>query len=152
MKLQKKTKFCLSLVDRVKKDEAKFNAQSEAHKAKVENLQKKLAEANEIFELAKVKQEISEWSNVRLEKNVVELRESKERCFEKSLYCVRKLKTSFAKVGVYFSEEKFIQGDLEGVIDWIGGEAEALEEILSDRGDICAFAGTRWGCSNSREG
>jgi hypothetical protein len=130
-------------VDRVKKDEAKFNAQSEVHKAEVENLQKKLAEANENFKLAKVKQEISEWSNARLEKNIEELHESKERCFEKSLDCVRKLKTSFAKVGAYSSEEKFIRGDPEGVIDWIGEEAEAFEEILSGRGDICAFAGAR---------
>jgi hypothetical protein len=63
-----KDKILLSLVDKVKKDEAKFNAQSEAHKAEVEELQKKLAKANENFELAKVKQEISEWSNTRLEK------------------------------------------------------------------------------------
>jgi hypothetical protein len=135
-----KDKILFSLVDRVKKDVAKFNAQSEVHKAEVENLQ---AEVNENFELAKVKQEISEWSNVRLEKNVEELRESKERCFEKSLDCVKKLKTSFAKVGVYSSKEKFIRGDPEGVIDWIGEEAEAFEEILSDRGDICAFTGAR---------
>jgi hypothetical protein len=138
-----KDKILLSLVDKVKKDEAKFNAQSEAHKAEVEDLRKKLAEANENFELAKVKQEISEWSNIRLEKNVEELRESKERCFEKSLDCVIKLKTSFAKVGTYSSEENFIRGDPEGVIDWISGEAEAFEEILSDHGDICAFADAR---------
>jgi hypothetical protein len=99
-----KDKIMLSLVDRVKKDEAKFTTQSEVHKAEFENLQKKLDEANENFELAKVKQEISEWSNARLEKNVEELRESKEICFEKSLDCVRKLKTIFAKVGVYSSE------------------------------------------------
>jgi hypothetical protein len=138
-----KDKILLSLVDRVKKDEAKFNAQSEVHKAEVENLHKKLVEANENFEFAKVKQEISEWSNAKLEKNVKELRESKERCFEKSLDCVRKLKISFAKVGAYSSEEKFIRGDTEGVIDWIGEEAEAFEEILSDRGDICAFIEAR---------
>jgi hypothetical protein len=138
-----KDKILLSLVDKVKKDEANFNAQSEAHKAEVEDLRKKLAEANENFELAKAKQEISEWSNTRLEKNVVELRDSKEKCFEKSLECVRKLKTSFAKVGAYSSEENFIRGDPEGVIDWISEEAEAFEEILSDRGDICAFASTR---------
>jgi hypothetical protein len=109
-----KDKILLSLVDRVKKNEAKFNAQSEVHKAEVENLRKKLAEANENFELAKVKQEISEWSNVRLEKNVEEIRESKERCFEKSLDCVRKLKTTFAKVGAYSSEEQFIRGAPRG--------------------------------------
>jgi hypothetical protein len=120
----------LSLVDRVKKDEAKFNAQSEAHKAEVENLQKKLAKANEKFVVAKVKQKISEWSNARLEKNVEKLHESKERCFEKSLDCVRKLKTSFAKVGAYSSEEKFIRGDPEGVIDWISEEAEAKRSLV----------------------
>jgi hypothetical protein len=138
-----KDKILLSLVDRLKKSEAKFNAQSEAHKAEVDNLQKKLAEASENFALVKAKQEISEWSNARLEKNVEGLREYKEICFEKSLDCVRKLKTSFAKVGAYSLEEKFIRGDPEGVIDWIGEEAKVLEEILSDHGDICAFAGAR---------
>jgi hypothetical protein len=59
------------------------------------------------------------------------------------LNCVRKLKIGFAKVGAYSSDEKFILGDPEGVIDWIGEEAEAFKEILSDRGDICAFAGAR---------
>jgi cobalamin biosynthesis protein CbiD len=112
-----KDKILLSLVNKVKKDKAKFNTQSKAHKAEVEDLQKKLAEANENFELAKAKQEISEWSNTRLEKNVEEFHESKERCIEKSLDCVRKLKTSFAKVGAYSSEENFIRGDPEGVID-----------------------------------
>jgi hypothetical protein len=138
-----KDKILLSLVDKVKKDKANFNDQSEAHKDEVEDLWKKLAEANENFELARVKQEISEWSNTRLEKNVAELRDSKERCFEKSLECVRKLKTSFAKVGAYSSEENFIRGDLEGVIDCISGKAEAFEEILSDHRDICAFSGAR---------
>jgi hypothetical protein len=120
-----------------------LSTQSEIYKAEIEDLRKKLAEANENFAVTKASQEISEWSKTRLEKNVEELRESKEMCFEKSLDCVKKLKTSFAKVGAYSSEENFIRGDPEGVIDWISGEAEAFEEILSDRGDICAFSGTR---------
>ena len=93
--------------------------------------------------LAQANQEISEYWKNKLEKNVEELRESKERCFEKSLDCVRKLKNTFAKVGAYSSEENFIRGDPEGVIEWISGEAEAFEEILNDRGDICAFSGAR---------
>jgi hypothetical protein len=56
---------------------------------------------------------------------------------------VKKLKTIFSKVGAYSSEEHFIWGDLEGVIEWISGEAEAFEEILNDRGDICAFSSAR---------
>jgi hypothetical protein len=138
-----KDKILLSLVDRLKSSEAKLNAQSEAHKAEVENLKKKLAEMNEDFEVAKAKQEISEWTSSWLQKNVDELRESKERYYEKSLDCAKNLKNSFAKVGAYSSEQKFIWGDLEGIIEWIGEEAEAFDEILSDHGDFCAFAGAR---------
>ena len=75
--------------------------------------------------------------------NVAELHTSKERCFEKSLDCVKKIKASFAKVGAYSTEENFIRGDPEGVVEWISGEAETFEEILSDRGDVCAFSGTQ---------
>jgi hypothetical protein len=46
-------------------------------------------------------------------------------------------------VGAYSSEQKFIRGDSEGVIQWIGEEAEAFDEILSDHGDFCAFTGAR---------
>jgi hypothetical protein len=56
---------------------------------------------------------------------------------------VTKLKTSFAKVGAYSAEDNFIRGDPEGVVEWISGEAEAFEEILSDRGDVCTFSGAR---------
>jgi hypothetical protein len=57
--------------------------------------------------------------------------------------CVKKIKTSFANVGAYSSEDNFIWGDPEGLIEWISSEAEAFEEILSDRGDVCAFSGAR---------
>jgi hypothetical protein len=49
---------------------------------------------------------------------------------------VKKLKTSFAKVGAYSTEENFIRGDPVGIVEWISGEAEAFEEILSDRRDF----------------
>jgi hypothetical protein len=57
------------------------------------------------------------------------------------LECARKLKNSFAKVGAYSSEQRFICGDPDGVIQWISGEAEAFDKILSDRGNFYAFAG-----------
>jgi hypothetical protein len=53
------------------------------------------------------------------------------------------MKTSFANVGAYSNEDNFLRGDPEGVIEWISGEAKAFEEILSDRGDVCAFSGAR---------
>jgi hypothetical protein len=132
-----------SLVDKVKASESNLVAQSETHRAEIENLKKKLAKKNKDFEVAKVKQEISEWTSARLQRNVDELRESKERYYEKSLDCAKKLKDSFAKVGAYSSEQKFIRGDPKGIIEWIGEEAEAFKEILSDHGDFCTFAGAR---------
>jgi hypothetical protein len=56
---------------------------------------------------------------------------------------VKKIKASFTKVGAYSAEENFIRGDPEGINEWIGGEAETFEEILSDCGDVCAFSGAR---------
>jgi hypothetical protein len=77
-----KDKILISLVSKIKEDEAKYNAQAEAQKAEVEDLRKQLAKAKENCEVAKANQEISEWWKARLEKNIEELRESKERCFE----------------------------------------------------------------------
>jgi hypothetical protein len=139
----KKDKILLTLVDKVKKDEANFKTQSEAQKIEIEDLRKQLAEAKEKCAVAEAKRGISEqWTN-HLEKNVEELRISKERCFEKSMDCVKKIKTSFANVGAYSSEDNFIRGDPEGPIEWISSEAEVFEEVLSGRGDVCAFSGTR---------
>jgi hypothetical protein len=57
--------------------------------------------------------------------------------------CVKKIKTSFTNVGAYSTEDNFIRGDPEGPIEWISSEAEAFEEILSDREDVCTFFGAR---------
>ena len=134
-----KDKILISLVEKVKEDEASFKAQAEIQKNEIEDLQKQLAEAKEKCALTETNREISEYWKNYLEKTVEELRTSKERCFEKSLECVKKIKTSFANVGAYSTEENFIRGDLEGVIEWISGEADSFEEILSDRGIFVHF-------------
>jgi Ribonuclease G/E len=103
-----KDKILISLVSKIKEDKAKYNAQAEAQKAEIEDLRRQLAEANENCALAQANRQISEYWKNKLEKNVEELRESKEKCFEKSLDCVKKLKTSFSKVGAYSSEENCI--------------------------------------------
>jgi hypothetical protein len=138
-----KDKILLSLVDRLKASEARLDAQTEAHKVEIENLKKQLAETSEKFEVTMVKHEISEIEKSRVQKNAEELRNSKEKWYEISLGCAKTLKDSFAKVRAYSSEQKFIHSDSDGVVQWISGEVEAFEEILSDRGDFCAFAGTR---------
>jgi predicted RNase H-like nuclease (RuvC/YqgF family) len=137
-----KDKILISLVNKVKEDEGNYKAQAEAQKAEIEDLRKQLAEAKENCALAEANREISQYWKNYLEKSVEELRQSKERCFEKS-YCVKKLKTSFAEVGAYSAEENFVRGNPEGVIEWLSREAETFEEILSDHGDVYAFSDAR---------
>jgi hypothetical protein len=138
-----KDKILLTLVDKVKGDEANYKTQSEIQRNEIENLQKQLAEAKLKCAIAEADRDASDYWKNYWEKTVAELRSSKERCFEKSMECVKKIKTSFANVGTYSSEDKFIRDDPEGPIEWISSEAEAFEEILSDRGDVCAFSGVR---------
>jgi hypothetical protein len=138
-----KDKILLTLVDKVKGDEANYKTQSEIQRNEIENLQKQLAEAKLKCAIAEADQDASDYWKNYWEKIVVELRSSKERCYEKFVECVKKIKTSFANVGTYSSEDNFVRGDLEGPIEWISSEAEAFEEILSDRGDVCAFSGAR---------
>jgi hypothetical protein len=138
-----KDKILLTLVDKVKGDEANFKAQSEIQKNEIEDLRRQLTEAKLKCAVTKADRDASEYWKNYFEKTVVELRASKERCFEKSVECIKKIKTSFTNVGAYSSEDNFIRGNPEGVIEWISGEAEAFEEILSDHGDVCAFSGAR---------
>jgi cell division septum initiation protein DivIVA len=138
-----KDRILISFVNKVKEDEVNFKAQAKVQKTEIEDLRKQLAEAKEKCAVAQTNQEISEYWKNYLEKNVEELRTSKERCFEKSLDCVKKIKASFAKVGAYSAEENFIRGDPKGVVEWISGEVETFKEILSDRGDVCVFSGAR---------
>jgi hypothetical protein len=138
-----KDKILLTLVDKVKGDEANYNTQSEIQRNEIENLQKKLAEAKLKCAIAEADRDASDYWKNYWEKTLAELRSSKERCFEKSVECVKKIKTSFANVGAYSSKDNFVRGNPEGPIELISSEAEAFEEILSDRGDVCAFSGAR---------
>jgi hypothetical protein len=136
-----KGKILNSLVSKIKENEATSKAQAEAQKREIKDLRKQLAEAKLKCAVAEAERDASDYWKNYWEKTVPELHTSKERCFEKSIECVKKIKTSFANVGAYSSEDNFIRGDPEGPIEWISNEAEAFEEILSDHGDVCAFSG-----------
>jgi hypothetical protein len=138
-----KDTILLTLVDKIKEDAATSKAQTEAQKREIKDLQKQLARAKEERILEETKRELSDqWAN-HLEINVKELRASQRRCYDKSIVCVQKIKSSFANVGAFSSEENFSRGNPEGPMEWISHEAEAFEEILNSRGDICAFSGAR---------
>ena len=51
-----------------------------------------------------------------------------------AMECAKNLKNNFSKVGAFSSEQKFIRGNHDEVIQWINGEVEVFEEILSDKG------------------
>jgi hypothetical protein len=138
-----KDKILLSLVERLKSSEAKLSTQVELHRAEVQELEKKLREATKNFNVGLTKREISDIEHLRVQKNVEELHQAKEECYNVAAECAKNLKNSFSKVGAFSSEQNFIRGDLDGVIRCTNGELEAFEEILSDRVDFCAFAGAR---------
>jgi hypothetical protein len=56
-----KDKILISLINKVKEDEASFNAQAKIQKNEIEDLRKQLAEAKEKCALAEANREISEY-------------------------------------------------------------------------------------------
>jgi hypothetical protein len=96
-----KDKILLSLVERVKSRE--LSAQAEVNKAEVQELEKKLAEATENFNVELTKHEISEIERSRVWRNVDKLREAKEKCYNVAIEWAKSFKNSFAKVGVFSS-------------------------------------------------
>ena len=89
------------MVDKVKGDEANFKAQSEIQRNEIENLQKQLAEGKLKCVVAKAERDASDYWKNYCEKTVAGLRLSKERCFEKSVECIKNIKTSFADTKEY---------------------------------------------------
>jgi hypothetical protein len=138
-----KDKILVTLVDKIKEDEAASKAQAEAQRREIKDLQKQLARAKEERILEETKRELSDQWADHLEINVKELRASQRKCYVESIECVKKIKSSFASVGAFSSEENFSRGNPEGPIKWISHEAEAFEEILNGWSDICAFSGAR---------
>jgi hypothetical protein len=109
-----KDKILLTLVEKMKKDEANSKTQAEAQKREIEDLRKQLARAKEERILKETKRELSDqWAN-HLEVNVKELRASKKRCYDKSIECVKKIKFSFASPALARSlVKKISQGEIQ---------------------------------------
>jgi predicted RNase H-like nuclease (RuvC/YqgF family) len=111
-----KDNILLSLVKRLKFSEAKLSAQVEAHKAEVLELDKKVVEAAENFNVELTKHEICEIERSTAQRNVDELRATKEKCYDMAMECAKNLKNNFSKLGAFSSKQKFICGDPDGVI------------------------------------
>jgi hypothetical protein len=138
-----KDKILHLLLNKIKENEATSKAQAEAQEREIENLRKQLVDEKLKCAIAEGDRDVNDYWKNHWQIIAAELRSSKERCYEKSMKCVETIKSSFASVDAFLNESNFVLGDPEGLIDRIKGEAEAFEEILSGRGDICAFSGAR---------
>jgi hypothetical protein len=87
-----KDKILNSLVCKIKEDEATSKAQAEAQKCEIEDLRKQLAEAKLKCAIAEAERDASDYWKNYWGKTVADLHASKERCFEKSIGCVKKIK------------------------------------------------------------
>jgi hypothetical protein len=81
------------------------------HRSEVAGLEKKLDEVTENFNVEQSKHEISDTERLRVLKNVEELRQAKEECYNVAMQCSNKLKNAFVSVGVFSAEQNFIRGD-----------------------------------------
>jgi hypothetical protein len=70
----------------------------------MQELEKKLDEVTENFNVELTKREISDMERLSVQKNVEELRQSKEQCYNVATECAKNLKNSFAKVGAFSLE------------------------------------------------
>jgi hypothetical protein len=113
------------------------------HRSEVAGMEKKLDEVTENFNVEQSKRQISETEQLRVQKNVEELRQAKEECYNVAMQCSNRLKNAFINVGAFSTKQNFIRGDPEGMIKWIEIEVEAFNEVLTDRGDFCAYVGAR---------
>jgi hypothetical protein len=89
-----------------------LSAQVELHKFEVIRLEKKLDKVIENFNVEQAKREISDMEWSRVQKNIEELCQAKEECFSVAMQCSDKLKSTFAKVGAFSTDQNFIRGDL----------------------------------------
>jgi predicted MarR family transcription regulator len=103
-------------VKRIADLEYALSIQVGLHRSTVQGLEKKLEEITENFNVEQAKHEIYDTKWLRVQKNVEELRQAKEECYNVAMECCNKLKNSFAKVGAFSTEQNFIHCDPNGVI------------------------------------
>jgi uncharacterized NAD(P)/FAD-binding protein YdhS len=82
-------------VKRIADLEYDLSIQVGLHRSKVQELEKKLDEISENFNVEQAKHEISDTERLRVHKNVEELRPAKEECYNVAIDCCNKLKNSF---------------------------------------------------------
>jgi exonuclease VII large subunit len=81
-----------------------LSTQVELHRTEVQELEKKLDEVTGNFNVKQTKREISDMEQLRVQKNIEELLQAKEECYNIAKECANNLKNSFTKVGTFSSE------------------------------------------------
>jgi hypothetical protein len=113
------------------------------HRSEVQGLEKKLDEVTENFNVEQTKHEISDTERLRVQKNIEDLRRSKQECYNVAMKCCNKLKNSFAKLAHSLWSKILFVAILMGLFGGSAARPKLFDKILSDRGDFCAFGGAR---------
>jgi hypothetical protein len=72
----------------------------------VQELEKKLDEVTRNFNVEQTKREISDMERLRVQKNIEELHQAKEECYNVAKECANNLKNSFTKVGAHSPQSR----------------------------------------------
>jgi hypothetical protein len=72
--------------------------------------------------------------DLELKRCCEELCDSKEKCYEISLECAKKLKDNFGRVGAFSCEQKFIRGDPDGLSSGSLGRLKLLTRYSAIEG------------------
>jgi hypothetical protein len=100
------------------------------HRSEVQGLEKKLDEIIENFNVEQAKREICDSERLRVQKNVEELRQAKEECYNVAMEFCKKLKISFAKVGAFSTEQNFTVVILTGLSNGSVAKLKLLMKFL----------------------
>jgi alanine racemase len=93
-----------------------LSIQAGLHRSKVVGLENKLYEVTENLNVEQSKREIFDTEWLRVHKNVEELRQAKEECYNVAMQFSNKLKNVFVSIAAFLAEQNLIRGDLEGVV------------------------------------
>jgi hypothetical protein len=63
-------------------------------------------------------------------------------CFDLACWCCDTIKKIFSSVSATSRASSFVNGNIEGALDWIKKELNEVENIINARSDYCAMIGS----------
>jgi hypothetical protein len=159
LKVEQKFRLCLKKKARWKKQWGIKYQSSKLHYSKdkcIASLEAELKRAKEEYEVeTNKKRQASAQAVVDLSAAQVKIEDLKDEvnhvrqlnenyqilaanCYTLDNRCYNELMKIFSSVGATSHEKNFVDGDIDGLIQWMLSEIHAYKNVLSTRGDSCA--------------